>query len=662
MNIRQAIANLLTKSQDGDGRYSLFNSVQDINFDRRYAQDFLRYNDISLYANKAIDKRAEKVGEVQFVLKKGETILERHPLLDLLNRPNQFHTGSKFWKLYQKYYDITGTAFIFVERNRKPFKEVQATALHLIRPDLIKIKFNKEGTEIEAFTYHKPSGGTQDFDPEDIIYAFNPDPMSPINGASLLKAGVRALETEIQIAEYHAKILKNGGKVESVFSFTAPDLTKMQIEEMKERYKEQYAGAKQAGMPLFLGGGAKYERVGLNPDELSYLEAKGVTLDDICILTGVPKAVLSNFTDIKFDNADAAHTMFLRETIKPLLKDLTTTLDWRLVPEGLDLDFIDPTPEDIDRKMKVLQTAHDTSTLTLNERREMLGHEPLPLKEADQIFIPFSLTPLEGAADPKPEPEDPKDEPEEKGFKGFQHPLRDEFVRKRYGELMVKRMDRQEGRFLKATESYFAEQRNRLIEPLNTVKTYRRKGLFDEVFDISLEVKLAQEKFLPLLQDMLKEAGDDAMEFVEAGREFVLSSEIRTWLDERSHLLAGQLTDTTFEKLKSQFTESLEAGENRQQLIKRIEDTYEGFANSRARTIARTEVHGSVQKGTFEGYKQSNLPIKIWVTVGDAHVRDSHASIDGEEKPIHMAFSNGLMYPGDPLAPASETVNCRCTV
>jgi hypothetical protein len=53
---------------------------------------------------------------------------------------------------------------------------------------------------------------------------------------------------------------------------------------------------------------------------------------------------------------------------------------------------------------------------------------------------------------------------------------------------------------------------------------------------------------------------------------------------------------------------------------------------------------------------------KQWLTQGDDRVRDTHAAIDGERVDIGAAFSNGLRYPHDPVGPASEVVNCRCSL
>lgn len=222
---------------------------------------------------------------------------------------------------------------------------------------------------------------------------------------------------------------------------------------------------------------------------------------------------------------------------------------------------------------------------------------------------------------------------------------------------MIRRYDEREARLRPVLRKFFHEQRDRIIDHLGGTK-----ALEDEVFDMQLEVRIGHAAILPLIQQFLMEAGQDAKELLGSTTPFVLGSEIGRWLDDRAELFARSVNETTFTDLKRQFEESLIEGENRQQLIDRIQQTYAGYDEARATMIARTEVHSATQHGTFAGYQQAGSPIKIWVTVGDARVRHSHASVDGQEKPINTPFSNGLMYPGEMGAPASEVINCRCSL
>lgn len=56
---------------------------------------------------------------------------------------------------------------------------------------------------------------------------------------------------------------------------------------------------------------------------------------------------------------------------------------------------------------------------------------------------------------------------------------------------------------------------------------------------------------------------------------------------------------------------------------------------------------------------------KRWVTIHDDRVRPSHVAVDGQARPLDGTFLVGghaLRYPGDPLAPPEERINCRCAI
>lgn len=649
-----------------DGRYALFSSTNQVKFsDGRNALKLLTYNDISLYVNRGIDKRAEKVSEIQFVLKKRgtddvveETDKEAKKIYDLLNRPNKFMTGKQFWKLAQQYKDLTGAAYILKVTNKPElFKNDEVTELHLLRPDLVTVNLNEEKTDILNFTY-KPEGGKEvTYTKEQIIYAYNPDPMYPFKGASILKAGIRAMDTELQLSEYQVKVLKNGGKVEGVFNFEKA-LNKENLTTLKESYREEYATAKQSGTPLFLGGGAKYQNISLSPAELAYIESRGASIKDICALTGVPLALLANASGETFSNADASIGIFLRETIKPQMTDLNDILDWRLVSDKYDLTFVDPTPEDVDRKIKIAKAGFETDSLTINERREALGYGAFEEDQADDIFVSFNKTPL------GTEPVAPTKSLKKKSFI---HPLSDKDFRKKYGEIQEKRLTKKEQKMVSVMRQYFNGQEARLIESLEGKKHFKKKSLLDEIFNYRLEVGIASGAVLPLLRSFLNEAGQDATDLVEYAVGFNMTSQIESWLSKRSDLFAEQISNTTFKQLQKEFSESFEEGETRQELIKRIKDVYAGYDDVRARTIARTEVHGAVQKGTFEGYSQAGVPTKIWVWAPgvDGGVRHDHLNMDGVEVPINQPFQlpSGATceFPGN-TGVAEEDINCSCSV
>lgn len=103
-------------------------------------------------------------------------------------------------------------------------------------------------------------------------------------------------------------------------------------------------------------------------------------------------------------------------------------------------------------------------------------------------------------------------------------------------------------------------------------------------------------------------------------------------------------------------------------------DRYQAhYIKYRSEVIARTEALASVHEGVEEAFAQGaeQGPFELddlereWDSSGDARVRDTHRYLDGQKKKFGVPWetSNGrIRYPGDPLAPASERVQCRCVL
>jgi len=411
MKIKQLLSKLGLRKK-GLFNYNSSNKLSDPDY-KWGNSEFLKASEISLYVNKGLTKRAEEVGSIEFeVLDKNGTVIEQDDILDVLYRPNEHFSKTQFFSLYQKYYDIFGSAYIWIEQGGGAEnvdelftgKKIKIKGLHLLRPDLVNPIYNNG--EIKEYHFHSLSGEIIKYPEDEIIRDWRPDPASQLNGESLLRSGIRTIDTENQIDTYHSKILRNGGKIEGLFKFSSNTLTADQVKENKDAYKKQYAEARNSGMPLFLGGSVDYQRLGLTPDELSFLDAKKINIDDLSVLTQVPKVLLGNYDGIKFDNAESSIRYFLAEVIDPLMRSLVDKLNSKFYYNtDRELSYVNPVPEDKEDKRKDLETANLINAMTINEKRAEIGLDPI--KNGDEVYIPFNLVPI-GTEKTVPESNDQK--------------------------------------------------------------------------------------------------------------------------------------------------------------------------------------------------------------------------------------------------------------
>ena len=127
-----------------------------------------------------------------------------------------------------------------------------------------------------------------------------------------------------------------------------------------------------------------------------------------------------------------------------------------------------------------------------------------------------------------------------------------------------------------------------------------------------------------------------------------------------------QISDTT----RTVIRDSIDAGVQEQlgpaAVARLIRERNSQFSRFRAMRIARTET-SMIANATSE-FSADALGLEYkrrWVAAADERTRDSHAEADGQIRGRDEAFDVGdskLMRPGDPTGPASEIINCRCSV
>lgn len=131
-------------------------------------------------------------------------------------------------------------------------------------------------------------------------------------------------------------------------------------------------------------------------------------------------------------------------------------------------------------------------------------------------------------------------------------------------------------------------------------------------------------------------------------------------------------------QLQVEIEKHFRAKETASSLVERIRRVT-GATMNRARTAAQTErtraLNGTRVSAAIRDYldkydkavkdhrKRPELPVFQWVNPRTAkEPRHMHVAISGDKRPVGEEFLPSLRYPGDPNAPASQTINCHCYV
>lgn len=121
------------------------------------------------------------------------------------------------------------------------------------------------------------------------------------------------------------------------------------------------------------------------------------------------------------------------------------------------------------------------------------------------------------------------------------------------------------------------------------------------------------------------------------------------------------ISETTRRYILSVVEQGTREGMSIDQMVAKIRSPE--VLEARARMITRTEVIRGANIGHKVGAQ--NFPYEVmkgWSAANDHRTRHTHRLVNNQWVEEDEKFSNGLLFPGDPEAPAKEVINCRCRV
>ncbi|MCO5063125.1 MAG: phage portal protein [Rhizobiaceae bacterium] len=284
-------------------------------------------------AHRAVRMICEAVAAVPLLLFEEETELARHPMLDLLARPNPRQAGGTFFEALYGHLLISGNAYVeLIEAGPN------AREMHLLRPDRVSVVSDAGGwpTGLEHCEGTKrrkvplgllPGGGAVHlslFHPLDDLYGFAP-----------LEAALVALDTHHAAARWNKGLLDNSARPSGALVYAPKDggnLSGDQFDRLKSELEEGYSGPARAGRPLLLEGGLDWKPMALTPKDMDFVEAKHSASRDIALAFGVPPMLLGIPGDSTYSNYQEANRAFYRLTVLPLLSRTVRDLSAWLAP------------------------------------------------------------------------------------------------------------------------------------------------------------------------------------------------------------------------------------------------------------------------------------------------------------------------------------------
>lgn len=335
---------------------------------------------MNVVANAAISRVAEAVASVKWTAWSGETEVTTSPLLDLINKPSPTVSGSAYMQSKVSFMLIYGNAY----EERLTDTKGLPVELYVHMPDRMQVIPGTAGIP-EAFQYNVNGRKTtwpvdRATGESDILHTKLFNPLDDWYGMSPVTAGAYAIDQHNEAMSWMQSLLQNAATPSgALVTANETSMTDEQFARLKAELETSHQGSKNAGRPMLLEGGLDWKPMGLSPTDMGIIETKYSSARDVALAFGVPPQLLGIPGDNTYANYAEARLAFWEDTVLPLLARIGDDwTNWIGKPYGLELKpDLDQIPAIVDKRQTLWAMLDQSRSLTINEKREAMGFQPI---------------------------------------------------------------------------------------------------------------------------------------------------------------------------------------------------------------------------------------------------------------------------------------------
>jgi len=214
-------------------------------------------------------------------------------------------------------------------------------------------------------------------------------PLDDHYGLGCLGAAAGVVAVHNAAAKWNKALLDNGARPSGALVCDGGEsaLSAEQFERLKSELEAVFSGADNAGRPLVLDGGLKWQAMSLTPADMDFAGLKAAAAREIALAFGVPPMLLGLPGDATYANYKEANRALWRLTVLPMAERILRGIGdalacwWPGLALAVDLDRISALAEERERLWRQVIAA---DFLSREEKRAMLGFQATGAQGNDQ--------------------------------------------------------------------------------------------------------------------------------------------------------------------------------------------------------------------------------------------------------------------------------------
>ncbi|MES2337823.1 MAG: phage portal protein [Pseudomonadota bacterium] len=253
--------------------------------------------------------------------------------------------------------------------------------LYALRPERVSVEADASGWPA-AYRYRvgeRASRLVADGDRPEIVHIKAFHPLDDHYGLGCLGAAAGAIAIHNAATRWNKALLDNAARPSGALVYEPGDgsaLSPEQFARLRAEMEAGFAGAGNAGRPMLLEGGLKWQAMSLTPADMDFVGLKAAAAREIALAFGVPAMLLGLPGDAAYANYREANKALWRLAILPLAETILAALAQGLggwfpgAALTVDLDRVPALAEDRERLWAQVSAA---DFLSVEEKRTMLG-------------------------------------------------------------------------------------------------------------------------------------------------------------------------------------------------------------------------------------------------------------------------------------------------
>jgi HK97 family phage portal protein len=245
-----------------------------------------------------------------------------HPLYNLLHlMPNTEMTAYTFIETALTHLLVYGNFYAQVIRDGRGYP----AALYPLLPNRMDVSRNAEKKLVYSYS---ADNGVVTLTPWDVLHIPGLG-FDGIIGYSPIALAKNSIGMAIATEDYGSAFFKNGASPGAVLEFPGPV---KDVQRVKESWNAGYKGADNAHKVAVLEEGAKFQTIGIPPNEAQFLETRRYQLEEIARIYRVPLHLVGDLEHATFSNVEHMSLDFTKFTLTPWVRRIEQALEKSLLP------------------------------------------------------------------------------------------------------------------------------------------------------------------------------------------------------------------------------------------------------------------------------------------------------------------------------------------